>query len=342
MSWSLTFHFIAAFALLTANWLYLPLEDSSTTLTVTYHPSSATAVLSTNRQCPTQRFPIPQFPIVTTTKDSNIIDATTTATQPHFGRVHFVVAQHKEDLSWLPPSIYTQSVYRTENFNERFETVEIQHQRTIHTIANFCNECHPYLRYVIDHYDHLPEITVFMHAFPGKHNPKMFHWVSCLKHSINFRYLTGTLRGECDLNNATAAIAKWRHPRSRNRKAFLHAWQTFPWRRLLNLTAIPPCVTFYAGAHFAVSKKSLQRRPKEFYENVLVHVQRYMMDEYVVKKYEGYGNDAMGHVLERIWHVLFGGGGEGAEVLLQMKPYNTLPCSTYFRTSCCESEEGVG
>lgn len=34
-----------------------------------------------------------------------------------------------------------------------------------------------YLRYIVDHYDHFPDIAVFVHAYPEEHQP---HWLELL------------------------------------------------------------------------------------------------------------------------------------------------------------------
>ena len=184
-----------------------------------------------------------------------------------------------------------------------------------------------------------------MHAYPQKHTPQLLRWIPCLKSTVGFRYLTGALRRECDLNNVTSLNTKPNKRQIVNRKAFLHAWQAFPWREMFGLEkgVVPGCVTYYAGAHFVVSRAVILRRPRDWYVKLLEHVQRYILRGDVIEGFKGSGNGAMGHVLERVWHMVFSSTeGPHAPPRVEVAPYDARPCSDYFRASCCESGEGVG
>jgi hypothetical protein len=46
-----------------------------------------------------------------------------------------------------------------------------------------------YLRFVVDHYDDLPEVVVMVHGIPDAHNPDWLRWVGCLRPNMTFTSL---------------------------------------------------------------------------------------------------------------------------------------------------------
>ena len=66
-----------------------------------------------------------------------------------------MVARHKEDTSWL-------DVYLTDIPHIVYQVADTSAKYT--TVTNKGNEATPYLQYIIDNYDNLPETIVFSHG----------------------------------------------------------------------------------------------------------------------------------------------------------------------------------
>eukprot|EP00760_Papus_ankaliazontas_P029921 PhM_4_TR452/c0_g1_i2/m.31174 len=188
-------------------------------------------------KCPLIRFTPPDPPYSHHLKQNN----TNNKTKFEFTRTHFVIARFRESLSWLPTSIHSQTVYRaTDHPTDSIKQQNISGvvMREEYEVSNFCNECNGYLRFIIDHYDHLPLVSVFLHAQPGKHNDRIVQWAECLDDAKEeFRYMTGTLRRECVKSeqkkmeqNATITTTTKTFPRL----AFYKMWELFPWGEMFD------------------------------------------------------------------------------------------------------------
>eukprot|EP00667_Euglena_gracilis_P030310 EG_transcript_41815 len=44
----------------------------------------------------------------------------------------------------------------------------------------------PYLQFIVQHYSHLPEYTVFVHQDASCHNPAWLQWIDCLQPNVSF------------------------------------------------------------------------------------------------------------------------------------------------------------
>lgn len=56
-----------------------------------------------------------------------------------------------------------------------------------------------YLKYVVDHYDNFPDVAIFVHAKPQKHQPNWLNMVGCISpnatwYNINYGYETWITR----------------------------------------------------------------------------------------------------------------------------------------------------
>jgi hypothetical protein len=72
-----------------------------------------------------------------------------------------VVARYNEDITWLQNITHPSIVYNKST--EPYDVI-VNHTNItiIDDVANVGREAYPYLKFIIDNYDHLPDITVFL------------------------------------------------------------------------------------------------------------------------------------------------------------------------------------
>ena len=79
-------------------------------------------------------------------------------------KMHVVVSKYKEDTSWTKQLKYPVFVYTKEDISSKYNIP-----------VNKGNEASTYLKYIIDHYDQLPEYVAFVHGHESDwhHNESM-------------------------------------------------------------------------------------------------------------------------------------------------------------------------
>jgi hypothetical protein len=55
---------------------------------------------------------------------------------------------------------------------------------------NFGTESGVYYRFIVDHYDDLPDVTVFVHSYPEAHNEQWLEWVHALRPNATYASMT--------------------------------------------------------------------------------------------------------------------------------------------------------
>ena len=250
----------------------------------------------------------------------------------NYSDVHLVVPRHSESLEWLYNgwgAEYTHTVYdksRGEaDFSAGFVQMAEPGDGSVYHMTNFGDEAAAYLRFIIDHYDDLPKITVFVHGKPLQHNPRLATWIGCLKPQTWFTYLTQNfIDDRCIVDKGNASLV----PKF-DSGAFADFWVSFPWAEL-GWAELPRCLSFYCCAEFALSRAAIRSKPLSFYKRIWSHTINFITDENLSRKYKGWGLKQIGGVFEHIWHVMFG------EVMM-MHPYHYCD---YFQPMCgpCKSQ----
>ena len=209
-----------------------------------------------------------------------------------------VIARTKdEDVSWLdrelgdilaPNGPFEKAIYATDDTSA-----------PLHTPSNKGHEGMAYLTYIIDRYDSLPDVSMFLHAHQiAWHNNHILNRDAA--HMI--RYLSPehvTREGYMNLRcHWDPGCPSWIHPgaievdhRKDEETLFAEYWhQLFPLDEIPQVVAQPCC------AQFALSRARIRAIPLQRYIYLRNWLQRTSLDDYM-----------SGRLLEYSWHFLFTG-----------------------------------
>ena len=182
-----------------------------------------------------------------------------TKTRPE---VELIVAHYEEDLSWLEDY----ASLKTRVYGKGSDDGD---QR----LPNVGREAHTYLHHIVEHYDDLAEVTVFLQGNPSEHVAGLFEKVCSLDTDTPFIYLGDDILVE----DGRGVPPQPGLPL----KEF--------YEELFNATA-PEYFSCRAGACFAVSRTTIRSRPREFYQHALKLVLAVELGAWAI---------------ERLWHVIF-------------------------------------
>lgn len=185
----------------------------------------------------------------------------------------------------LPPRSWDNAIYVVDDPTAR-----------LHTPRNKGNEANAYLTYLVNQYDALPDVIVFMHYHRiGKHNDaRGKDNVAGLRH-LRLQHVLGAgyANLRCQANpGCPAEVLPFRHemdPERETEVAFAQAW-----RELFGGVA-PPVVATPCCAQFAVSREQVLRRPRGDYARFLGWLMRTDLSD-----------DTSGRIMEYLWHIIFG------------------------------------
>ncbi|KAL6707675.1 hypothetical protein ACN47E_003796 [Coniothyrium glycines] len=208
-----------------------------------------------------------------------------------------VAKTHAEDTNWIAEKLpdWPTAIYTVDN-----------QSAPLHTKKNKGHEASVYLTYIIDHYDNLPEIVIFIHSHQKhKHGTKRdrvfegidydnFESISSLK--LDFVKRNGFTNLRCMTNpGCPDEIQPFRPEAERvalrpQERVMAEVWTTlFPGEEVPRVLAAPCC------AQFAVPASQIRQRPKAEYERFLNWVYETPLDDFT-----------SGRVFEYLWHVIFG------------------------------------
>ncbi|PGG95887.1 hypothetical protein AJ79_09824 [Helicocarpus griseus UAMH5409] len=208
----------------------------------------------------------------------------------NYSRALIVPRLKKEDAGWMTAEL--------KNI-EQFVYVVDDPAAPLHPPVNKGHEVMVYLTYLIDHYDNLPDIMIFMHSHRVSwHNEEPLAWDAV--GSIN-RLSSERVTREGYMNmrcNWGPGCPDWMHPGKMEEDAgkqeetmLAKSWsQLFPRVEIPEVLAQPCC------AQFAISRERALALPKSryiFYRDWLLRTE---LSDYI-----------SGRVWEYLWHVVFTG-----------------------------------
>jgi len=197
-----------------------------------------------------------------------------------------VLCHYEEDLTWLQFQPFPAVVYEKHPNNVL--------RAGLHGVPrNTANEASAFLKFIVDYYDALPEVMVFLHGHRyAYHQEDVLSLLDGLEAS--------TLPGYCNLNLAVWGLKEdpLRRPLYEEHRGWLEKW----------LGALPPLLLDRCCAQFIVRRECVRLRPRAFYEEALHHAY------YDAEPGDVEANRRLGLLFEWLWHYLFGEPAVSAEL----------------------------
>lgn len=127
---------------------------------------------------------------------------------------------------------------------------------------NFGTESGVYYRFIVDHYDALPDFMVFVHMYPEAHNERWLQWVHAMRDNLTFSSLNDffveeRLFSEVMLGSPWSFFAE-----QCLRDIFEDVGATLPAKE-------PLLANGWCCAQVMASRDQIRKRPKAVYEKIL-------------------------------------------------------------------------
>ncbi|KAK6530816.1 hypothetical protein TWF281_007653 [Arthrobotrys megalospora] len=217
----------------------------------------------------------------------------------------------KEDATWVAKKLpgWRPAIYAVDSRTDK---------DYLHVAVNKGRESMPYLTYLIDYYDDLSDINVFIHAhedgYPRAwHNEPQSAKYSAAKMLDLLRLDNVREKGYVNLRcNPNPGCPAELHPNGETfEKGRIEIGWKKLWKHMYGNETYPASVGVACCAQFAVTREKVHEQPKEFYEK--------LMDWLLTTDEE----DA-GRVFEYFWHMMF-----GMPAVHCGSNYSTCVCETY-------------
>ncbi|KAF2267747.1 hypothetical protein CC78DRAFT_551715 [Lojkania enalia] len=166
-------------------------------------------------------------------------------------------------------------------------------------LKNKGREAMPFLTYIIDRYDSLPDVSIFIHSlrYQWHNEDPMYDGVPVLQH-LRLEHIQerGFVALRCSWTMGCPAELHPLNPsgesddRSQNEAAWAGVF-----RHLFPGEEVPEAVGAHCSSQFAVSRDRIRARPKSFYEKVRTWLLETELNDQI-----------SGRIIEYMWHIIFG------------------------------------
>lgn len=187
--------------------------------------------------------------------------------------MEILLARYKESVEWARHLPNVTVVNKGEPLDEEMRELRM---------PNVGREGHTYYKYIVDHYDDLPEYLLCLQAHPFDHSPNIL-----LKIQSWLNAAPGQLPDYATVSEKVLPCNLLRCP-------YAGPLPMIPiYEMLFGQRPTFTDFTFGAGAQFIVSRRRILQRPRSFYEKI-VRLLEYSPDP------------TEGHVIERFHGFVFG------------------------------------
>ena len=230
--------------------------------------------------------------------DSPIAAADAAEKKPDIPKIELVIARYNETLNWVnrdPFDKYPVYIYN-KGSNDNY-TVNNTNVR-IKTLDNVGKCDHTYLYHIIENYDNLADVTVFL---PGSTNMKYKigkakRILSELKQKIGSVFI-GNFIPDVKKSMYNFMLDEWKTSNKenfiQNKEEKLQLSKIRPFGKWFEKTFGNITITHVSQLGImAISKEHILQHPKKYYENL-------------IKEFETSSNPEVGHYFERAWEAVF-------------------------------------
>ncbi len=230
-----------------------------------------------------------------------------------------VISNHNNDTSWVPQYSDNYLIY------DRSDNLEIPsniNPQKVIRVPNVGYNLYDYFTFIIDHYENLPEVTIFAkgNVFPRHISREFFEsimnngsFTPIEKHDFKKTRIAfiGPDGGFNEKNNSWY-IKYFKTKYFRNYSDFLRFFYKSP--------LVPKYVRFAPGANYIVPKQNILNIPKITYENLRLFVSHDQLP-------------GEAHILERALYTIWTNNEElNPEILRKLDPSFVLPSKYIKRT----------
>lgn len=202
-----------------------------------------------------------------------------------FRNVDIVVAHYSEDIEWLKPyAKYVTIYHKWKEDKPRFPVKKWV------KIENVWREWETYLQHIINNYDNLADITIFLQWWMHDQLDNKVAYKNLEEYIKEVKkYGFSTSRTRIVFRKNPQIVFVWKAKEQYNNWSMSHAEDSFAdfYKKIFGepQPLIFPC---FFCANFAVTREKIQARSKKFYENIHKYLARHV-------------NPEEWHYLERLW-----------------------------------------
>ncbi|XP_033639675.1 uncharacterized protein LOC117300094 [Asterias rubens] len=200
----------------------------------------------------------------------------------------FVIAHYDENLDWLKPVASFTHVYDKSHFPGSKPSFSVKDWQEL---PNVGREGHTYLYHIINNYENLANVTVFLQGKIDNHGRSKTCYPTPTKFLEKARSgVPCILIGKHTNWGRIAFDGKWKAEYARG--TMRHTNGTFgQFFRELFGRAPPQFIEHCWSACFSATRKCLQKYPKAFYQKMISYV-------------DDHPNPEEGHYIERLWRFI--------------------------------------
>ena len=178
-----------------------------------------------------------------------------------------IPAVYKEWSQGAPAWLHDTAIHEKYNFST-FVYQKLNSSAPNYIAINRGTEGAVYLRYIVDHYDSLPDIMIFLHGRPEDHQPHWLEMVGCIH--PNASYININFQNACRTTSNWAPIEVWVEQCWRDVLKIVWGLEndTAALNRLVP-TSGPILICFTLAQQFVISRSQVRKRPLEVWKKLL-------------------------------------------------------------------------
>lgn len=214
--------------------------------------------------------------------------------------IELVVARYAEDVSWIDEAPFDRFQHvRVYDKNDRGRACKAPARARVVPLPNVGRDAHTYLHHIVENYDRLADVTVFVVGSAGANEKKWFkaRWVaSRALETGQSAFPDERLPRSLQEDMGDFVIDSYRSSDKANARSNpeseLLPCPERPFGAWLHANRLPRVDGVTYQCIFAVTSKHIRQRPRSFYRRLLSYVDHHSSPEAV-------------HYLERSWLAVF-------------------------------------